>query len=143
MKTAFFSLIFIVTLHAFDASNGLKQQILEKILTNISLNKELIIWSDNKELVGEFDKKDSFTTTADCKDATLLILENKKNLDKACHEKATFVLDYALLKEIPQSFGAIFWKKGRPNIVIIAPRAKKSSIIISEKLDDYLEEKIW
>ena len=143
MKTVFFSIIFIVTLHAFDASNGLKQQILEKILTNISLNKELIIWSDNKELVGEFDKKDSFTTTADCKDATLLILENKKNLDKACHEKAIFVLDYALLKEIPQSFGAIFWKKGRPNIVIIAPRAKQSSIIISEKLDDYLEEKIW
>jgi len=143
MKTAFFSLIFIVTLQAFDASNGLKQQILEKILTNISLNKELIIWSDNKELIEEFDKKDSFTTTADCKDATLLILENKKNLDKACHEKAIFVLDYALLKEIPQSFGAIFWKKGRPNIVIIAPRAKQSSIIISEKLDDYLEEKIW
>jgi hypothetical protein len=94
-------------------------------------------------LVGEFDKKGSFTTTADCKDATLLILENKKNLDKACHEKVTFVLDYALLKEIPQSFGAIFWKKSRPNIVIIAPRAKQSSIIISEKLDDYLEEKIW
>jgi hypothetical protein len=143
MKTVFFSLIFIVTLQAFDASNGLKQQILEKILTNISLNKELIIWSDNKELIEEFDKKDSFTTTADCKDATLLILENKKNLDKTCHEKAIFVLDYALLKEIPQSFGAIFWKKGRPNIVIIAPRAKQSSIIISEKLDDYLEEKIW
>ena len=81
MKTVFFSIIFIVILHAFDASNGLKQQILEKILTNISLNKDLIIWSDNKELVGEFNKKGSFTTTTDCKDATILILENKKNLD--------------------------------------------------------------
>lgn len=143
MKTMFFSIFFIVTLHAFDASYGIKQQILEKILTNISLNKELIIWSDDKELVEEFNKKGSFSTTTNCKDATLLILENKKNLEKICHEKAIFVLDYALLKEVPQSFGAIFWKKGRPNIVIIAPRAKAQSIIVSDKLDDYIEDKIW
>ena len=143
MKIILFSIIFIVTLHAFDAPHGLKQQILEKILTNISLNKELIIWSDDKELIEEFNKKGSFSTTATCEDATLLILENKKNLDKTCQEKAIFVMNYALLKEIPQSFGAMFWKKGRPNIVIIAPRAKQSSIVISEKLDDYLEEKIW
>lgn len=44
---------------------------------------------------------------------------------------------------MPQSFGALFWKKGRPNIVIIAPRAKERAIEISQKLNEYVEEKIW
>ncbi|MDD5399875.1 MAG: hypothetical protein PHQ93_01630 [Sulfurimonas sp.] len=134
---------FLIALAFADNTHAIKAEILEKIFANISMKKGLVIWSDDKELIEEFDKKGSYATTAYCKDATLLILENKKNLDKTCHEKAIFVLDYALLKEVPQSFGAIFWKKGRPNIVIIAPRAKAQSIIVSDKLDDYVEDKIW
>ncbi|MDD5373395.1 MAG: hypothetical protein PHO62_08225 [Sulfurimonas sp.] len=141
---AIIGVFFLITLaFAADNTHAIKAEILEKIFANISMKKELIIWSDDKELIGEFDKKGTFTTTTHCKDATLLILENKKNIEKVCHEKAVFVLDYALLKEIPQSFGAIFWKKGRPNIVILAPRAKAQSIIVSDKLDDYVEDKIW
>lgn len=143
MKAAIGVFFLIVFAFAADNTHAIKAEIIEKIFANISMKKGLVIWSDDKELVEEFDKKGSFTTTADCKNATLLILENKKNLDKTCHEKAVFVLDYALLKEVPQSFGAIFWKKGRPNIVIIAPRAKAQSIIVSDKLDDYIEDKIW
>jgi hypothetical protein len=37
----------------------------------------------------------------------------------------------------------MFWKKGRPNIVIIEPRIKEQNISISKKLDIYKEEKIW
>jgi hypothetical protein len=139
--TAILALLF--TLFGHEHTDGIKANILEKVFTNISINKTLIIWSDDKELIEEFNKKGSLATTANCKDATLLILENKKNIEQVCQNTPIFVLDYALLKEVPQSFGAIFWKKGRPNIVIIAPRAKSQSITISDKLDDYLEEKIW
>lgn len=143
MKTAF--IILFLTLFAFasDHASAIKVAILEKIFKGISLGKELVIWSDNKELSAEFEKRGNFSTTDICKDATLLILEEKKNLEKGCYDKAIFVLEYTLLKDIPQSFGAIFWKKGRPNIVILAPRAKAKSIIVSDALDDYIEEKVW
>jgi len=143
MKAVIGVLFLIVLAFASDHTHAAKAEILEKIFANISMKKEFIIWSDDKELIEEFDKKRTFTTTTICKDATLIILENKKNIDKTCSEKPVFVLDYTLLKEVPQSFGAIFWKKGRPNIVIIAPRAKAQSIIISDKLNDYIEDKIW
>lgn len=143
MKTAFTLLFLSFFAFASDHADAIKAEILGKILGGVSLGKELLIWSDNKDLSAEFEKKGTFATTAHCKDATLLILENKANLDKNCHEKAVFVLDYTLLKDVPQSFGAIFWKKGRPNIVILAPRAKAHSITISNTLDEYVEEKVW
>ncbi|OHE19968.1 MAG: hypothetical protein A2525_12225 [Sulfurimonas sp. RIFOXYD12_FULL_36_11] len=143
MKIVAGILTLLFTLFGHEHTDSIKADILEKVFTNISINKEIIIWSDNENLILEFKAKANFATASKCGDAYLLILENKQNIDKECQEKAIFVMNYALLKEIPQSFGAIFWKKGRPNIVIIAPRAKARSIKISEKLDDYLEEKIW
>lgn len=137
--------LLLLSLFAFasDHASDIKVEILEKIFSSISLGKELVIWSDNKDLSVEFQQKGNFKTTDICKDATLLILENKKNLDRECHNKAIFVLEYTLLKDIPQSFGAMFWKKGRPNIVILAPRVKEQSIGVSETLSDYIEERVW
>jgi hypothetical protein len=47
------------------------------------------------------------------------------------------------LKEIPKSFGSMFWKKGRPNIVLIESRIKEQKISISKELEIYIEERIW
>jgi hypothetical protein len=52
-------------------------------------------------------------------------------------------LDYYLLDKIPQSFGAFFWKKGRPNIVFIKPRLKQQSLELSSELKPYIEEQVW
>ena len=113
------------------------------MFANISIGKDFIIWSDNKELLFELKKSKNFTTSINCENATMIILEDKKNLEKNCINKPIFVLEYNLLSEVSQSFGAIFWKKGRPNIIILSPRAKKLSIDISQKLNEYVEEKVW
>lgn len=140
----FFVLIFLtVFASASNHTDDIKVEILNKIFNNISTGKELIIWSDNKNITTEFTKKSNFETVSRCQDATLLVVENKKLLDKECHTKAIFVLDYTLLTDIPNSFGAIFWKKGRPNIVILSPRAKEQSISVSEALSEYVEDKVW
>jgi hypothetical protein len=143
MKTIAGLFFLIVFAFASHHTYAIKAEILEKIFANISIGRELVIYSDDEKLIQEFGKRGNFATTALCKNATLLVLQNKKNLEKSCYEKAVFVLGYDLLKEIPQSFGAIFWKKGRPNIVILAPRTKEQSITVSDTLEDYVEEKIW
>ena len=130
-------------LFASDNSNHIETQILEKVLSKISINKEIRIYSDNKRILSELKDHASFITTESYKDATLLILENESVPKKACMLKAVFVLKYDLLTAIPQSFGALFWKKGRPNIVIIEPRIESQNIIITKDLEPYLEEKIW
>lgn len=147
MRAVVAILSLLITIYAHekvdDNSESVKIEILEKVFSNISIDKKIVIWSDCKTVLESFKQRAIFETASSCSDASLIVLENKKELTNECHEKAIFVMDYKLLKEMPDSFGALFWKKGRPNIVIIAPRAKKRSIKISEKLDDYLEEKIW
>lgn len=120
-----------------------KVLIIEKILSECSIKHEVKVYSDNKDILLEIKNHKHYKVVQNCEEASVIILENKNSLKKACADKHIFVLNYKLLSEVPQSFGALFWKKGRPNIVIIKPRIEKQSLKISENLEAYLEEKVW
>ena len=138
------TLIFFATVtFASDSSDTLQIKILEKIITEISVDKETKVWSDNKNILRTLKEHNKLKTTDNCDEATIIILQEHNKLIKACSSRAIFVLNYKLLSDIPQSFGALFWKKGRPNIVIIKSRIKAQSIQVSNNLNPYLEEKVW
>ncbi|MEA3369836.1 MAG: hypothetical protein U9Q40_00685 [Campylobacterota bacterium] len=141
MRFFLLSILSALLLSASGISHQVK--ILETIVSEISLAKEIKIWSDDKNIIQELNKNNKFITTRNCQDATFIILKDKKNLLNICSDIHIFVLNYKLLSEIPQSFGALFWKKGRPNIVIIEPRVKAQNINITKNLKPYLEEKVW
>ncbi len=143
MKIFFLSIFLALFLFSNENKETIQVEILEKIFKNISVGKKIVIWSDNKKLLNEFDNKAHFSTTQKCHNASIIVLEDKKNLKEDFCDKAIFVLNYELLKEIPKSFGSMFWKKGRPNIVIIESRTKEQNISVSNKLDMYVEEKLW
>ncbi len=143
MRAFLLALFCTLSLAASDTSINLQVKILEKILNEISINKEKIIWSDNKTICQAMKKNKHIHTTPDHKQATIVILQDKNNLPKKCADCIIFVLDYELLSKVPKSFGAFFWKKGRPNIVIIKSRLKTLSIQASSDLDPYIEEKVW
>ncbi|EQB40106.1 hypothetical protein M947_03530 [Sulfurimonas hongkongensis] len=143
MRSLILALLLTLSSFAADSPLDLEVKILEKIISEISINKEKIIWSDNKKLYITMEKKGRIHTTLECKKATIVILQDIKNLPKQCSNIIIFVLDYELLSQVPKSFGAFFWKKGRPNIVILKSRLKALSIQASSNLDPYLEEKIW
>lgn len=143
MKILFLSLLLALSLFANESKEAIQVEILEKIFQNISIKDRIVIWSDNERLILEFNKKANFSTTQECHMASIIILEDKKNLKEEFCDKPIFVLKYELLKDIPGSFGSMFWKKGRPNIVIIESRIKEQNISTSKNLDIYLEEKIW
>ena len=141
MKFLILSILSALLLSASDISQQVR--ILEKVVSEISLGEEIKIWSDDKNIIRQLNRYSKFEITTDCKDATCIILKDKKNLPKVCENTHIFALDYKLLSKIPQSFGALFWKKGRPNIVILEPRIKAQRIIISKNLMPYLEERVW
>lgn len=144
MKTIILTLFLVILSSASEDKDVMRAQIIGKILSNVSINEVIRVWSDNKELIAEFKKNSNFVTTVNCEKATIIVIENKENLHgDACKNKPIFVLNYNLLKDIPDSFGAFFWKKGRPNIVIIEPRIESQNITVSKELKAYVEEKVW
>jgi len=142
MKALLIFLLSALLLSASDTSN-LQVKILEKIISDVTLNKSLAVWSDDKGILDRLKSHSRLIVKNRCEDANIIILKDKANLTKECTSKHIFVLNYQLLSDIPQSFGALFWKKGRPNIVILNPRIKAQSIQISNNLKPYLEEKVW
>lgn len=143
MKIFFLSILLALSLFSGQSKESLQVEILEKIFQSISLDEKIIIYSDNEKIIQEFNKKAHFSTTQECRKASIIVLEDKKNLKEDFCDKAIFVLKYELLKEIPKSFGSMFWKKGRPNIVIIESRTKEQNISLSNDLRMYVEETIW
>ncbi|MDY0124501.1 hypothetical protein [Sulfurimonas sp.] len=145
MRALLIVLFLAVASFASEERIDIKAQILEKIFSNISIEKTITIWSDNDELLEEFKKSSYLIVTDDCAVATLIVVEEKKSIedDEDCRDKPIFVLNYELLKDIPESFGAFFWKKGRPNIFIVEPRTELQNIRVSSELDAYKEDKVW
>ncbi len=126
-----------------SGNNQLKIQILEKIILDIQQNERLKVWSDDKSLEEAFRSADRFDIVQTCESADLIILARKKYVPKGCETCPVFVLSYELLKDIPESFGALFWKKGRPNIVFIESRLKKFNITLSDALTSYVDDQVW
>ncbi|ABB44917.1 hypothetical protein Suden_1640 [Sulfurimonas denitrificans DSM 1251] len=143
MKIFLLSILLALSLFSNESKEAIQVEILEKIFQNISLDEKIIIYSDNEKIIQEFNKNANFSTTQECRKASIIVLEDKKNLKDDFCKKAIFVLKYELLKEIPKSFGSMFWKKGRPNIVLIESRIKEQKISISKELEIYIEERIW
>jgi len=141
MKIIILLLIAIVTF-ASDTVH-FQSKILEKVLSDISTPKKLKIWTDDIKILNELKDHKVLNMVNHICDSNLVIIKNKKHLSKDCKADFIFVLKYNLLNEIPNSFGAMFWKKGRPNIVIIEPRINKQNISISKDLEPYLEERVW
>ena len=115
-------------------------KIIKYIMQNINNNTIHKVFTDDMGLQKSL-RESGYTIVNNSKDADFIILKNKHKLSDT--QAKVFVLKYELLNEIPQSFGAFFWKKGRPNIVFIAPRVKKEHIKLSKDLQDYEEEQVW
>ncbi len=141
MKILFLTILSVLILSASNTDHQVK--IIEKIISQISLKKQIYIWSDDKNILNKLEKNNKLLITHNCQEATFIILRDKHLLSKVCSKAHIFVLNYQLLSDLPQSFGALFWKKGRPNIVILAPRIQAQNIKISKALEPYLEDKLW
>ena len=124
-------------------ANELKMQILRNICHCIKEESKMRLWSDDAKVLEAFKNSSHFSVAKSLEEANFVIL-NKKPKDVGRYvNKHIFVLDYDMLSDIPESFGAFFWKKGRPNIVFIKPRVEKQSLKLSPELSKYIEEKIW
>ena len=138
-----FIVLIVILTFSLSAENYSKANILKYIVKNINHNTIHKIWSDDITVKNSFKELKDYRVVNDINKAELLIIKDKSSLKGYSSKGYVFVLDYNLLNEIPQSFGAFFWKKGRANIVFIKPRIDKLHLKLSKELQDYEEERVW
>ena len=88
----------------------------EKILPAIFKDTQIVIYGDddaNKILA----QSNIFVLTSKCETATLLFGKDFDSLEKACTKIPLFTTNYHSFKNMPNSIGAFYWRKGRPQII--------------------------
>jgi len=139
MKILF--LLIFLTLSLFSDQNNIKAKIIATVLDNLYSKEQKIVFSDDKVLLDKLSSH--YKTTNRCMDSNFLILQHWVELSDSCKKKKIFVLNYNLLYDIPQSFGAFFFKKGRANVVLLKDKLEKNGITPSKRLEPYVEDKLW
>ncbi len=117
-----------------------KVELLHKIASLFVKDKNIVIFSNDKNYAFK-NKTKLFKVTDDCKNANFLILKNRNRRSERCINSKTyiFVSDYNEFMKIQQAVGAIFWQKGRLNLIFRENRLKDFSIVLPSQYDKYIE----
>jgi len=131
----FFILCFIFTKLLF--SNNYELKLYEHILPSIFKGK-ILIYTDSKSK--EILENSKILTIVDkCSEANLLIGKNFNNLDELCKKKPLFTTSYKSYKNNKDSFGAFYWRKGRPQLKFKKDVIEKLNFLLPNNLQKYVK----
>lgn len=82
-----------------------------------------------------------FTLVDSCENADLIITTSMSNIPLECEKsKALFlVTKYQEYKKSSLPIGALFWQKGRPNLIFSVSRFKELSLVVPSSFEQYME----
>ena len=138
-------ILFSLSVYASHSGDNflIEKKIMIKIAHAVVPHKRVIkVCLRDTKLPADIYKK-NFIIVQDCKMADLIILGKYNDQNYSSKNKPIIVLDYNLLKRYPDAVGAFYWQKGRPNVVMIAPRIKKMGIKLPVEFKGYVETRVW
>ena len=132
-----FGILVFYTSFAEDKAKILEIEIVSKIISSIThgINQKVCLYNFNKEDEIAYKKFSSFKIT-NCKKANILLIKDVE--EKLKFEKPALALDYLSFKNCENCIGAFYWRKGRPQIILIRERLKKFNIKVKGELRRYI-----
>lgn len=133
-----FILIILILYSITSANDNYKLKLYETVLTALFKSKHIYVYSDEKgRKIIQGSNKLIFTNH--CGDADLLLGKNLQEAKEKCPDKPVFATSYRTFKNSKNSFGAYYWTKGRPQIILNAYVIKRYSLSVPENMKRYLQ----
>ena len=123
-------IIFIFIIHNLFANDSYESKLYEKILPMILKQNNINIFAD-KETKFFLKNSSIFNIVYSCDDADLLVGKSILDFPQDCKHKPIFATSYRFFNN-KNSFGAFYWRKGRPQI--------KFKLSVIEKFNLYLPQ---
>ena len=112
----------------------------EKLLTPLFHDLPIVVFSD-KESKKILHMSRAFQVKNTCDNSVdVLVGSNFQNLPKNCKNKPIFATTYRLYSENNNSFGAFYWRKGRPQIHFKRTILEKFHFKLPKKLQRFIDE---
>lgn len=123
--------------------NMVKAKLIEKISNLLLPNKNISMYIKDSNYIEIKDelKHKHINIVSDCKNANFIIIKNFKQLSNKCDKehKIIFTTSYKAYKNTKYVTGAIFWQKGRLNLIFRSNKLKDLSIKLPKFYNKYIE----
>ncbi len=137
LKNLLFLLIFSVLSYATSLDN-VKSQMLYNISAMLTNKEKINIYINDKQFDDFKTFKNKLIRVYDCNKAEILLTNKVENLPENCLHKIIICTKFKTFKNNPNVTGAIFWQKGRINIIFKKKKMEEFSIKINKTLEQYL-----
>lgn len=146
-------LIFFIPLHLlasnytylideYTKETELEAKIVTKIAKDILMNKPVKLYIPQKKQLDQKIYSKSTLLVNSCKEANFIFVKYHDPVFCSDKKANQYLLtnNYKKLISDPSYFGAFFWSKSRPNIVLIKQRLIKNNIRLSSEYDQFIED---
>jgi len=135
MKKILFITILLHTL--LNANSTYEVKLYETVIPSIFIKYPINVYLD-KNTQDLLKNSTKFKVLYHCDESVqLLIGENFDNLPEVCKDKPVFSTTYRSFKNNKNSFGAFYWRKGRPQIKFKTNILNKYKLILPNALKKY------
>ena len=132
-------LLFIFTQLIIYADSNYELKLYEKIFPVIFHKQHLKVFTD-KDTKAFLNNSNTFSIVNSCNNAILLIGKEFPSLENKCKNKPLFSTSYLSYHNQKNSFGAFYWRKGRPQLKFNKILLKKFNIILPISLRVYIDD---
>ena len=116
----------------FGASS--ESKIVRLIFNSLYPNNSTLLSFTNEAKKEVILKEARLRVTRLCSSSSILY---SSSYPDECHNKPLFTDNYKTFKKNPNAIGALYWKKGRPNIIFLKSRLQKFGLSLPSKLKKY------
>ena len=78
-----------------------------------------------------------------CNEADIAIVALSEQLPEGCNPPIVLVTKYRLLTTVPEAVGALYWQKGRLNLVFIRPRLMEKKVHLNAEYANLTDDRIY
>ena len=115
------------------------QKLYEGLLGSIYQERPILVFAD-KETKNTLKNSAIFRIVDDCNSSDFIMGSDFISLPPECQDKPIFATTYRAYKKFKNSFGAFYWRKGRPQIHFNRSNIEKFSIILPYNLQRFEDE---
>jgi len=138
-------LIFSIWVYALDRDSTLK--IYQDIFTSLSAKQVVSVYTLDSEYQSVFKQATQLHVVQNPEISDIILITNISGLDtlKTLQDgdksPIVFVTEYQLLKKSEKIVGAIYWRKGRSQLLFLKNRLEKNNITLPQKYHKFIVEK--
>jgi len=139
-KTVIFIIIIILnsSLIFADSLTTIKSELLYQLSTQL-LNKQKISVYISANIFNDVKSYKGMQRVYFCSKADIIVADNTTNISRDCFNKIIISTNYRTYKDNNNITGAIFWQKGRLNILFKKDKIKKFLKHINKELQKFLD----